>query len=671
MRKSLQLLSVSGCAMLMTGFLCVSAQQPRAIKGRLLLQSPGTTVQPLSNIPLLRSHAPYRTYNGANNNISGLVKRNWGATGIQLFREMPAQYGSSDPKNAMGGVNRPTPRKISNVVIDEPVTTFNSRGLSAFVYVWGQFLDHDMSATPGDTIESVPISLPKDETVFTEPIPFYRSKVAAGTGVSNQRQQMNMNTAWIDGSVVYGCDNVRAAWLRTFRNGKMKMSKGDLLPFNTVTGEMDGAIDPNAPSMDNDNGHNVKTFVAGDTRASEHPGIASMHTLFIREHNRICDSLLKLGLTNDEQIYQIARKQVGALIEAITYQEFLPAMGVKLHAYRGYNDDARPDIANTFATAGYRVGHTMVADDILVLSNDCEELRPELDLIEAFWNPQLVVQYGIEPFLKGFAAHTQYETDTRINTVLRDFLFTSPNDPTRFGIDLGSLNIQRGRDHGLPDYNTARKFYTGRQAFTFSDITTNDTLARQLRGLYGNVNNIDLWIGILAEDHLPGASVGRTMHEILRWQFEKLRDGDYYFYLNDPFLSFKTRAQIMSTRFVDVIRRNTRLTNLQDNVFFTQECDEDSAGSITLKATGVQELEIAGLKVYPNPVHSQLTVGFNKTAPVNGVKLFTAGGTLVKTIHVSPGDRQLQINTAELTNGIYMLSIPTSEGTKFVKFVKL
>ncbi|HEY0432530.1 MAG TPA: peroxidase family protein, partial [Chitinophagaceae bacterium] len=597
MRRSLQWMTVSVCVILMTGFLRVSAQQPRAVKGRLFLQSPATTtIEPLSAIQSLRSHVPYRTYNGTNNNISGLLKRNWGAAGNQLFREMPAQYGSVDPKNAMAGANRPTPRRISNVVIDEPVTTFNGRGLSAFVYVWGQFIDHDMSKTPTDTIEYMPIALPKDETVFTEPIPFYRSKIASGTGVLNQRQQMNMNTAWIDGSMVYGGDNTRATWLRTFKNGKMKMSKGNLLPFNTVTAEMDGAIDPKAPSMDNDNGHTVKTFVAGDTRASEHPGIASLHTLFIREHNRVCDSLLKLGFTNDEQIYQLARKQVGALIEAITYQEFLPAMGVTLHPYRGYNDNARPDIANTFATAGYRVGHTMVADDILVLSNDCEELRPELDLIEAFWNPALVVQYGVEPFLKGFAAHTQYETDTRINTVLRDFLFTSPNDSTRFGIDLGSLNIQRGRDHGLPDYNTVRKFYTGRQAFTFRDITSNDTLARELRSLYGNVNNIDLWIGILAEDHLPGASVGRTMHEILRWQFEKLRDGDYYFYLNDPFLPSKARTQIIATHFVDVIRRNTTLTNLQPNVFFTQECADDSAAATTAKGTAPRELQVSGLK---------------------------------------------------------------------------
>src|SRR5205085_6147359 len=168
-------------------------------------------------------------------------------------------------------------------------------------------------------------------------------------------------------------------------------------------------------------------------------------------------------------------------------------------------------------------------------------------------------------------SHDQYETDTKINSVLRNFLFGSPNSPVRFGIDLGSLNIQRGRDHGLPDYNTVRSFYTGRAARKFSDITSVDSLADSLQRLYGNVNNIDLWIGILAEDHLPGKSVGKTMHAMLKFQFENLREGDYYFYKYDPYLPLLTKLQITSTKLSDVIKRNSTLTNLQSNVFFTNE----------------------------------------------------------------------------------------------------
>jgi len=112
-----------------------SAQQSRAMKGNLLVQIKRASVDPLTVLPL-RIHAPYRSINGTNNNISSSSKTNWGAAGITLFREMPAQYGPSDPSGAIGGVNRPSPRAISNAVVDEPVTQFNKMQLSTLVYQW-------------------------------------------------------------------------------------------------------------------------------------------------------------------------------------------------------------------------------------------------------------------------------------------------------------------------------------------------------------------------------------------------------------------------------------------------------------------------------------------------------------------------------------------------------
>ena len=100
--------------------------------------------------------------------------------------------------------------------------------------------------------------------------------------------------------------------------------------------------------------------------------------------------------------------------------------------------------------------------------------------------------------------------------------------------------------------------------------------------LYKSVNNVDLWIGILAEDHLPGKSVGRTLNAMLKAQFENLRDGDYYFYLNDPYLPNAIREQIKRTKFSDIIRRNTGLSNIAVNAFRTDSCNGDE--EITTKA---------------------------------------------------------------------------------------
>jgi peroxidase len=653
-------------------------QLRKSAKGKLFLMEPRPPqiAGDLLRIkPDNRQHSRFRSYDGRNNNIRNVNTADWGAADIILFREIPAAYGSSDPRNAMGGVNRPSARQISNILIDEPVTIFTTRDLSTLVYQWGQFLDHEMTLTPTDTIEYVPVSLPKDEIIFTEEIPFFRSEFRTENGSRNGvRQQINLNTSWIDGSVVYGSDPGRARWLRTFHNGKMKTSVGNLMPYNTVNGEITGAIDPGAPSMKNDGNGTIKTFVAGDVRAAENPVLTSIHTLFVREHNRICNRLLREGMRNDEEIYQTARKEVGALIQAITYQEFLPALGITLKQFPGYKDNTRPDITNTFATAAYRLGHTMVSDDVVVRDNDCEEVGPgELDLIEVFWNPQLILDYSIDIFLKGASSHDQYQTDTKINDVLRNFLFGSANDPVRFGIDLGSLNIQRGRDHGLADYNTIRKFYTGKSAKRFSDITSNDTVATALKKLYGDINNIDLWIGVLSEDHLPGKSVGNTLHEILKTQFENLRNGDYYFYLSDPFLPANIRKQIRNTSFSDVIKRNTSLTNITDDVFHTEECPEDEAGRTTLtsklKSPGI--IQKSQFRLFPNPASDILNVELGDVEGRVTVKIFSANGELVKTIVTSSPGNYLPVNVSSFRNGLYAINIITSKATKSFTFIKL
>jgi hypothetical protein len=610
-------------------------------------------------------HLPYRSYDGTNNNTSSLSRTEWGATDVPLLRELPAQYGSADPYNAMGGEDRPSPREISNALCDEPVTIFNSRNLSAFVYVWGQFLDHDISLTPTGDSEYVPITLPDDEPLFTEDIPFFRSEIYPETGVINSRQQYNLVTAWIDASMVYGSDSARASWLRTFQNGKLKTSEGNLLPWNTLSGEEWDAIDLYAPSMANDSDHTVKTYVAGDVRAAEHPGIAALHTLFVREHNRICDMYIAQGFSDDETIYQLARKAVGALIQRITFQEFLPALGISLPDYAAYNKQVRPDLTNTFATAGYRLGHTMVADEIALRNNNCEPGDPgELEPVDVFFQPQLLVDFGIDPFLHGFASHKQYETDTKINSVLRNFLFGGG-----FGIDLASINIQRGRDHGLPDYNSVRQYYTGTSVTSFSQITSDTAKATALENLYGDVNDIDLWVGQLAEDLLPGKSVGKTFNAILGSQFQKLRDGDFYFYTHDPYLPNGLRNLVKESKFSDVIKRNTSLTNLQERVFFTVPCPGEDGQDKEVAAYDLLH-EDAMFTIYPNPVKDVVQIDLGNIQEKSVVKLMITSGVVVRTLQATQTDR-IQINVHDLPAGVYLLQVINGSTAQSSRIVKL
>src|SRR5262249_9667350 len=138
------------------------------------------------------------------------------------------------------------------------------------------------------------------------------------------------------------------------------------------------------------------------------------------------------------------------------------------------------------------------------------------------------------------------------------------------GFDLASLNMQRGRDHGLSDYNTIRVAYGLPRVNSFAQITSDNGLQRKLHDLYGNVDNIDPWIGGLAEDHIPRTSTGPLIHAVLIDQFTRLRTGDRFWYQNQSIYLPPGEPALGSTTLAAVIARNTEITNLQPNVFFFQ-----------------------------------------------------------------------------------------------------
>ena len=125
-----------------------------------------------------------------------------------------------------------------------------------------------------------------------------------------------------------------------------------------------------------------------------------------------------------------------------------------------------------------------------------------------------------------------------------------------------------GRDHGLPDFNTVRVDFGLPPKTSFAQITSDPALAAQLANVYGSVNNIDLFAGLLIEDHLPGRIVGETLYTILVDQFERSRAGDRFFYTRA--LAGEELARVRTTRLSDIIKRNTTIRNIQQNVFFVR-----------------------------------------------------------------------------------------------------
>ncbi len=507
-----------------------------------------------------KSEVFFRSINGSNNNISN-PEMNTPHT--QLIRITNAAY--ADGISALAGPSRPNPRVISNTVLAQSVDTTTSNLASDYLWQWGQFLDHDIDLTDGvQPAEAADILIPAGDIHFDPNgegdvvMSFNRSIYDENTGldVNNPRQQINEITGWIDASNVYGSDDDRAAALRTLDGtGQLKTSEGNLLPFNT-------------DALSNAGGPSETLFLAGDVRANEQVGLIAMHTLFVREHNRLAKDIARRSrnLSGDE-IYQQARGIVAAQMQVITYQEFIPVLlgSNALSEYAGYNPEIDASIANEFSTAAYRLGHSLLSPQILRLNRRGNEIEfGHLPLRDAFFAPHKISdEGGIDPVLRGLAMQACQNLDELIIDDVRNFLFGQPGDG---GFDLATLNIQRGRDHGLASYNEARVALGLDPAVDFSDITSNPETQAKLAEAYENIDDVDLWVGGLAEDKLPGALVGEVFFVILKNQFERLRDGDRFWY--ESIMSKKQIRSVNRTTLADVIKRNTNIgKELQDNVF--------------------------------------------------------------------------------------------------------
>ena len=511
------------------------------------------------------AHAENRSIDGSGNNLLNTL---WGSAGSNLSRMAAPAYEDGIAKPRGFSTPLPNPRTISNEVVAQVGSIPNTHSMTNWVFQWGQFVDHDLDLTGSATpVEFYNIPIPAGDPIFdpgntgTQVMSFRRSlyDITTGTSVGNPRQQINQITSYIDGSNVYGSDDTRAMTLRTLSGGRLKTSAGNLLPLNTfgLANDTGGPADP------------TLFYVAGDVRANEQVGLTAVHTLFVREHNRLADEISAANPGwNDEQIYQRARKLVGAEIQAITYQEFLPALlGSFAPSINSvYDPGLNATVLNEFSTALFRVGHTMLPESLLRMQNDGTPAPGgPMPLRDAFFLPQnLTGANELEYHLKGLASGLQQDVDMHMVDAVRNFLF---GIPIPGGFDLASLNIQRGRDHGLPDYNTMRVAFGLDPKLSFADISSDPDIQAGLQSLYGTVDMIDPWVGALSEDHMIGCQVGELIAVGLVEQFTRTRDGDRFWFTNDPELAGDLNW-LSTIKLADIIRLNTGISNLQDQVFF-------------------------------------------------------------------------------------------------------
>nr|CAD7428260.1 unnamed protein product [Timema monikensis] len=641
---------------------------PSSLAGNFLsnMNIPGQTSS-CPAMPRCKDVSRFRSIDGAcNNNIF----TDWGLTNTALRRLIAASYsdGVSEPCTVC------SPVLVNHVLfvlrcVSEPRVSVvegralpNARVLSTILYPekdvpdevntlavmqFGQLISHDTALSPdqqslmtnstlkccgenGEVITSsdaneacISIDVPVNDSFYSQFNVRCLNVVRSMTTLNKKcrlgpAEQFSAVTHFLDASFVYGSEQLLADSLRLRQGGLLKTQK-------TKDGRH---FLPNSkePTKDCDvESEDSVCYEAGDGRVNQHPGVAIIHTLFLREHNRIAGILQGLNSHwDDNRLYLEAKRIVIAIWQHITYIEWLPlVLGDDYVKKRnmssvegfseGYDDHLDPSTLNSFTAGAFRSFHSMAQGFIKFVDQD-QKSRPGFPLREWFDRTTILqeddkfdlmtrgmtsqpsqamdefvtedssqqqmvsVQLGksivfglvvvslwlmlqIRPSKNSEHHGGQYQngpgeckqldnaclsptqssycslkqrSQTRVllSTAiikLTNFLFKHKHS---FGLDLESLDIQRGRDHGLAPYNDFRELCGLPRANNFSDLTDHidEQHVELLSQHYLHVDDVDLFVGGRLERLIPRTLAGITFQCIMGEQFFRWKFGDRWFY---------------------------------------------------------------------------------------------------------------------------------------------
>ncbi|XP_037896461.1 peroxidase [Glossina fuscipes] len=529
----------------------------------------------------------YRSMDGSCNHLE---QPQLGMANTRYGRLLAPKYadGVSAPTRSITGDELPNARLISLVVfgeMDVPDPQFTLVNMQ-----WGQVITHDMSMQAGGTQSRkhptrcctddgllisndllpktcfailVPPNDPAYSQVGIQCLNFVRTLTDLDANCPDRQQQaeqLTTVTSYMDLSLVYGSSIQQNSQIREFRGGRMIVEErngAEWLPSSqNVTADCD-ATDLTEVC-----------YRAGDIRVNQNPGLAMLHTILLREHNRIADGLAKLNPHwDDRTLFQEARKINIAQYAHISYYEWLPIFlgyenmlknrliysAPKTTHINDYDPSIDPSVLNGHATAAFRYFHSQI-EGRLDLISEIRSVAGALRLSDWFNRPGIIeLGDNFDSLTRGHATQPQELTDINFDREIKHYLFRR-NRP--FGSDLRAIDIQRNRDHGLASYNDYREFCGLRRANNWEDFT--DLIAvetvEKLKTLYASHEDVDVTVGGSVERHVIGALAGPTFLCLLTEQFYRTRVGDRFFYENgDKYAGF-TPDQLAEIRKASMAR---------------------------------------------------------------------------------------------------------------------
>ncbi|XP_045467735.1 peroxidase-like isoform X2 [Harmonia axyridis] len=493
-------------------------------------------------------YSKYRSIDGScNNYMKGERGQSFTIYGRLLFPEYMG--GVRDPRRSVTRQVLPSAREVSAKL---ELNSIPDQMRSWAVLFWGQFLEHDMAHTAmskmihtGKPIECcdpdgrafspryehpfcMTIKVPPNDPYYSERdvtcLSYVRSAPALGPDCSmGPMEQINQATHLIDASQIYGVTKAKSDHLRNFTKG--------LLSVTHLTNSTILEISKNPQSDCQQRKFNAPCYQSGDKRVNTDPHMTAMYTLWVREHNRIAAYLADMNSGwDDETVFQEARRIVIAEIQHITYNEWIPSiLGTRIKTE--YRPDIDPTVSNEFATAAIRALNSVPIGKLSLADEEKKHtyLHKSIDLLLS------------EMYKNKFTGRRLY-------------YIGKPREVT-YGVDILSVDIQRGRDHGLPTYNDYRLYCGLSEAETFDDLRPImlPKAIESLKKSYKSVDDLDLIVGGLAEKPERGM-FGPTLTCVLKDQFERTRGSDRYFYSNPDQPSPFSHSQLKEIEKVTLAR---------------------------------------------------------------------------------------------------------------------
>jgi len=526
----------------------------------------------------------YRSFDGQCNNL----QYPWyGMSKTPYKRFLSPAYADlvKEPRHSMytgADLDLPSARSLSMYVHEDKKRCDMTTNM---MHVWfGQMFNHDMSRKSGSKAMSCcddgptgdmnnemcyPIKLDTDDEHYMEKSIYCMSFTRSQCGVPaycklGPMEQLNEQTGLIDGSAWYGPDKAATDKFRKGTGGLLIVSdvspKKDLLPGKDCD-QVSGS----------DNKCNAD---AGDNRVAESHGLIMVTTLWWRLHNLIAGKLEDMHVSwNDDQLFLEARRITVAIFQHVIYNEWLtlfygmenskkydilPGAGY----FNGYNSKVDPQISNVVSTAVLRACHTNV-HGVIEYKDEHGEIVGTDDLSDTIMTP---MDHHIDELIMGSTLQCAHASGPSMTEELRGNLFKKNG----VGVDLAAINVQRGRDHGLPSYNKWRK-WCGLKPITdwnqLYEVFVDPRSVDIMKKLYLGVDDIDIWVATVAEKALPGSYVGPTGACIMARGMREAKIGDRFWYENGGMENSFTPGQLAA---IKNVRWSSMLCELSDDIYQVQ-----------------------------------------------------------------------------------------------------